>query len=555
MSGPHGFRTVWGWLALAALAVLLVFIVYPVFNIVALSVKSGFSADGGWVQLVTDTRYLDAIRNSLVLSFVVTVLCVLIGVPLAYVSARYRFPGKALIVFLPLLTLVIPEIIAAQTWLMMLGNNGLVTRFLRGYGIHLPSFYGWFGLITVMTFIYYTYVYIGTLAAISGFDKQLEEAAQSLGTSPAKSRLRVMIPVIMPAILASALLVFAMVIGNFATSLILSHGVKLLSVETYQAAVSEGSTSPVMQSTLASVSILILAAILFVNRWLVSRGRYEIVQGRGATPSGLSGLDGLLVGLAAGLVVLISLLPMISIVIGAFTASSGPVMRWGEWTTQNLARVFVTAPTPLINSLTYAGSATVIGVAFSTLVSYLIIKKPNIITPWLDYISSVPLALSGTVLGIGLVVSFNSGWLTLSGTAMMFIVAYVVRRLPFGMRNASSTLYNIPNSIEEASISLGSPPLRTFVRVVIPIMVPAIVSAAVLTWTTTVSELSASVLVYSGGQETLPIQVFRLLNSGLMAYASAYGLTLLVVIMVPIIVVVKILKIDIFSSSPSKPGS
>jgi len=536
-------RSPWFWLSVAALIMLLTFIVYPILNIVT----SSFGGDG-WSRIVNEPRYGRAIRNSLVLASVVTVLSTLIGVPLAYVAARFQFPGKSLIVFLPLITLIIPEVIAAQTWLMMLGNNGLITRFLRDYGILIPSFYGWFGLITAMTFIYYTYVYIGTVAAITGFDAHLEEAAQSLGSSPNMARLRVMVPVIAPAILSSALLVFTMVVGNFAISIILGHRVQLLSVMTYQAAVSEGGMNPVMQSTLASVSILIVMLILFINRWIVARGRYEVVQGRGARPEPLRRAKGLLIALAAGFVVVLSLLPLISVVLGAFTQARGPVMQWGNWTFENIERVFVTAPQPLINSLTYASIATLIGIVFSTIVSYMIVKKRNRITPWLDYISVVPLALSGTVLGIGLVISFHTGWLPLTGTASIIVLALVVRRLPFGMRNASSTLHNVPNSIEEASISLGSPPFRTFLRVVLPMMVPAIAAAAVLTWTTTVAELSASVLVYSGGRETLTIQVFRLLDSGLMAYASAYGLTLILVILLPILIGMKVLRLDLFGT-------
>lgn len=542
MSRMVDLRSVWFWLSLAALVMVCTFIVYPITNIVTSSL-----AGDGWSRLMNEPRYGEAIRNSLVLATTVTILCTLIGVPLAYVTARFSYPGKALIAILPLVTLVIPEVIVAQTWLMMLGNNGLITRFLRGYGIMLPSFYGWFGLITAMTFIYYTYVYISTVAAISGFDSHLEEAAQSLGSSPAKARLKVMVPVIAPAILSGALLVFTMVIGNFAISITLAHRVPLLSVQTYQAAVSEGGMNPVMQSTLASVTILIVMFILFINRWIVQRGRYEIVQGRGASPVGLLNTKGLLIGFLAGFVVLISLLPLLAVILGAFTKSRGPVMQWGVWTFENIERVFVTAPQPLLNSLTFAGTATVIGIVFSTIVSYMIVKKPNLLTPALDYIAVVPLALSGTVLGIGLVISFHTGWISLTGTATIIVLALVIRRLPFGMRNASSTLYNVPNSIEEASISLGVPPFATFLRVVLPMMIPAVAAAAVLTWTTSVAELSASILVYSGGRETLTIQVFRLLDSGLMAYASAYGLALVLLILVPVIAVTRIFKVDVFS--------
>lgn len=540
------FNSIWFWFSALALAILAVFLLYPLLNVLTGSIGSG--GRNGWVTLAGDPKYFTAIVNTIVLGIAVTLTTTLIGVPLAYFTARFDFPGKGIVAVLPLITLVIPEVIAAQTWLMMLGNNGFITRWLGGHGIDMPSFYGWPGLITVMTFTYYTYIYIGTLAAIRGFDVQLEEAAQSLGTSPARSRLNVMLPVVLPSVLASALLVFTLVVGNFATATILGSRVPLLSVLTYQAAVAEGGSDPVMQSTLATVSIALVMIVLFVQRWIVSRGRHEVTQGRGARAEKLRGLPGLVIGLSAGLLVIVSLLPLGSIVIGAFTVSRGPVMRWGEWTTAHVERLVKIAPDPVINTLLYSAVATAIGITFSAIVSYLIVKKRNILTPALDYLTALPLALSGTIIGIGLIMSFNTGFLPLTGTASIIVLAYVVRRLPFGIRNSSSTLYNIPNSIEEASISLGVPPVSTFFKVVLPLMLPAVAAAAVLTWTTTVAELSASIIVYSGGRETMPIQIYKLIDSNLMAPASAYGLVLVAVILIPIIVATRVFRIDLFSS-------
>jgi iron(III) transport system permease protein len=206
-------RDIWFVLTVAMLALFVLFLLYPLARVLLASFAAAAAGAGasGWVQLVSDPKYLDAIRNTLVLGCVVTFFSALIGVPLAFMTARYSFPAKALIALLPITTLIVPEVIAAQTWLMMLGNNGLITRLLADWGIELPSFYGWFGLIAVMTFIYYTYVYIGTLAAIKGFDYQLEEASQSLGVSPGRSLWRVMLPVVLPAVLASCILVFTLV--------------------------------------------------------------------------------------------------------------------------------------------------------------------------------------------------------------------------------------------------------------------------------------------------------------------------------------------------------
>lgn len=542
------FKDIWFVLSAATLALFALFLLYPLLNVLSASLSAGTGGQSGWVTLINDPRYSSAVTNTLLLGAIVTVTSTLIGVPLAFVAARFSFPGKALIALLPMTTLIVPEVIAAQTWLMILGNNGFVTRAFADWGIRLPSFYGWFGLITVMTFVYYTYVYIGTLAAIKGFDSQLEEASQSLGVPPGRTLLKVMVPVVAPSILASALLVFTLVVGNFAVATILGQRVYLLSVLTYQSFVSEVGTNPVMQSTLASVSIGIVACALFVQRWVVSRGRYEIVQGRGAKPRPLAGLATLPIALGAAFVMIVSLLPLVTIVAGAFTRARGPVMRWGEWTTANLERVFLSTPDPIVNTLIFAGIATVLSLLISTIVGFLVVKKRNALTPGIDYLSALPLALSGTVLGIGLMISFNGGFLPLAGTGAIIVVAYLIRRLPFGIRNASSTLYNIPNSIEDASISLGVPPLRSFFKVVFPLMLPSIAAAAVLVWTTTVAELSASVVVYSAGQETMPIQIFRLIDSNLMAQASAYGLVLVGVILIPILIATTVFKIDLFAA-------
>jgi iron(III) transport system permease protein len=545
MSGPFKAPSIWFLISLSCLLVLGFFLLYPLVTVFLGSFGRGGAS--GWAIVFAEPKYGRAIINSLILALTVTGFASLIGVPLAWCSARYDFPGKVIVSMLPLITLVIPEVISAQTWLMLLGNNGVITQWLSRQGFNPPSFYGWFGMITVMSFTYYTYIYIGTLAAIRGFDIQLEEAAQSLGTSPLLSRIRVVLPIVLPSILSSALLVFALVLGNFAVAMILSHKIELLSVMTYQAAVSESGSDPALQSTLASISIAIVMLVLFAQRHILSGSRRETTQGRKAVAVRLTQWRGALIGLLAGLVIVISLMPLAVLIAGAFTRARGPVMRWGEWTFANIERVLNNAPDPLINSLVYSLWATVIGIVASTLISYLIVKKRNSLTPLLDYIAMLPLAVSGTAIGISLLMTFNSGMVSMSGTAGIIILAYIVRRFPLGVRNASSTLYNIHDSIEEASVSLGVPPFRSFLNVVLPLMVPAIMAATVLTWTTTVAELSASIIVYSGGRETLPIQIFRLIDSGLMAQASVYGLILVLMIILPILVITRIMKVDLFS--------
>ncbi|MFY3135950.1 ABC transporter permease [Achromobacter xylosoxidans] len=539
----------WGILTAISLALLLFFVLYPLAVLFGNSVTGqdgGFSLEG-FHALLADSQYLEAFGNTLVLGLVVTACTILVGVPFAYMVARYDFPLKNLVAILPVLTIVIPEIIVGQSWLLVLGNNGILTNLLGDAGISLPSFYGWTGMVFSMTLVYYTYIYLGVLAALRGFDGQLEEAGLSLGTPPLMTQLRVLVPVLLPAVLVNALVVFTLVVGNFALAMLLGSRVPLLSVMTYNTFVSEMGGSPTLQSAMSVVSIAIVAIVLFVQKRVVERKVYTMTQGRAPAARRVRSWQAMLYTGGVGLVILLSLLPLIVVFIAAFTKTSGPVMHWGSWSLASMQRALHGAPEPILNSLKFASLATVTGVAFAVLVSYLTIKKRSAFTQVLDYIVVLPLTISGTVLGIALVQTFNTGWLVLAGTSGIMVLCYAVRRLPFAVRNASSVLFNIPDSIEEASISLGVSPLMTFFKVILPAMKASIISAAILMWLTTISELSASIVAYSGGLETMPIAIFRQVDGGRLGMASAYGAALVTVIVLPIIVSVKAFRIKLFS--------
>ena len=541
----------WGVLSLLCLALLLLFVAYP---ILVLTLNSLHDAQGrfsleGFATVFGDSQYREAIGNTLLLGVTVTCSAMAVGVPLAFVIARFNFPLKGLVAILPVVTIIIPEVIVGQSWLMMLGNNGLFSNALRELGVPVPSFYGWGGMVFSMTLIYYTYIYLGTLAALRGFDGQLEEASLSLGASPLMTHLRVLLPTMVPAILVNALVVFTLVVGNFALSSMLGGQIPLLSVMTYSLFVSEMGSSPLLQSSLSVISVLIVALVLFVQKRVVERRMVHMVQGRAPAPRRAHNWQGQLLALAAVLLVVLSLVPLVAVLAGAFTQARGPVMHWGQWSTQSLERALSLAPEPILNSMLFAAWATVLGTALALMVSYLVVKNKSGLSGLLDYVVVLPLTISGTVLGIALVQSFNTAPLILTGTTTIMVIVYVVRRMPFGVRNASSVLYNIPSSIEEASISLGVSPFMTFFKVVLPVMKTSMLSAAILMWATSISELSASVVVYSGGLETLPISIFRLVDTGRLGLASAYGTVLVTLILVPVALAAKFLKINLFSGN------
>ena len=491
----------------------------------------GFSLEG-FRALLADSQYLEAFGNTLVLGLVVTTCTILVGVPFAYMVARYDFPLKNLVAILPVLTIVIPEIIVGQSWLLVLGNNGILTNLLGDAGISLPSFYGWTGMVFSMTLVYYTYIYLGVLAALRGFDGQLEEAGLSLGTPPFLTKLRVLVPVLLPAVLVNALVVFTLVVGNFALAMLLGSRVPLLSVMTYNTFVSEMGGSPTLQSAMSVVSIAIVAIVLFFQKRVVERKVYTMTQGRAPAPVRVRSAAGLLFTLTVGLVILASLLPLVVVFIGAFTETSGPVMRWGSWSLSSLQRALHAAPEPIINSLKFSSIATLVGVSFALLVSYLTIKKRNLFTQVLDYIVVLPLTISGTVLGIALVQTFNTGWLVLAGTSGIMVLAYTVRRLPFAVRNASSTLFNIPESIEEASTNLGASTGYTFANITLPLIKPAFLAGLFFGFTRAMTAVSAIIFLVSARWHHLTVLILSQTEIMRLGAASVLSLILIIIVLI-----------------------
>lgn len=541
------------WFVPAALCllVLVALVLWPLaalFYQSAIDPQTGNASLHGFKTFFDSPRYVQAFFNTLKLGAISTLGTVLLGAPLAYIVARYDFPGKTLVALLPLATIVLPDIVVSQAWLMLLGNNGLVRHALEAIGIDLPSFYGWFGMSFTLILNDYTYVYIGMLAALKAIDGTIEEAAVNLGASDLRRALTVTLPVLAPAVLINAMIVFTLAVDNFSIPMILGGRVDVLSSLTYTTFLSEMGGNPTMQSVLAVVSVVLVGCVLFVQKRIVERKTYQMQQGRAPLAIRATGMGAVLLTTGAVLFVAFSMIPAAIVLVGAFTKASGPVMQYGTFTLENMERALRNAPEPIINSLMLASVAAITGTCFATIASYLIVKKRMWVVSALDYVVMLPLAISGTVLGIALIHTYNSGMIILTGTWVIMASAYFVRKVPFSIRSASASLYSIPDSIEEASINLGVSPIASFFKVVLPLMKPAILGAAILMWVTSLAEISATIVLYYGGMETMPIQMFRQIDAGYLARASAYGVILMVVIIVPVYLAVRFLKLDLFSS-------
>lgn len=535
--GPLRRDPIWLILALTSLALLGFFLIWPIFSIMldAWRDPSGQFSLTGFQRFWNEAAYRNAFINTLILGSLVTLSSVVVGGGLALILARLSFPLAAAIGFLPLLTLVIPDVVVAASWIVVLGKQGLLNNWLSALDVQLPSLYSWWGLVFVMTLTNYVYAFVPILAGLKSMDRTLEEAGQSLGSPQWRVFTTVTQPLMLPSIGAGALIVFMHVIGDFGVPAILGARTPVLAVKTYNEFVSEMGGNPQMQSTLATVLIFLGLTVLTVQKGLVERKQYQMESGRTPVPVALQGAQATLAAVFVGAVVLVSIVPVLVVIVTAFTVSVGPVLRYGTWTLAHFEYASVRALKPLYNSLFLATVATILGVVFSVIAAYLITKRRSWLTQCLDAAVMLPLTIAGTVLGIALINVFNSGWLVLTGTWMIMALAYFLRRVPTSVRAAMGPMFNLKNSIEEASISLGVSPIRSFFQVVLPLIMPAVAAAAVLMWVTTLSELSATVVLYFGGMNTMPIEIFQLVDSGRLAQASAYSVVLLLSIFIPLL--------------------
>lgn len=537
----------WLMLALGAVALLGYFLLWPVLSMLTSSLfnKEGQFGLHGYVQFFSEPAYRESLFNTLWLGGAVTLLSLVLGAGLALAAARFSFPLAACLGVLPLLTLVIPDVVVAAAWIVVLGKQGVLNSLLAPWGLELPSLYSWWGLVFVMTLNNYVYAYVAVLVGLKSMDRNLEEAGLSLGSSPVRTLRTVTFPLMVPALCGAAVLVFMHVIGDFGVPAILGARTPVLAVKTYNEFVSEMGGNPQMQTTMASLLVFLGLALLLIQKWVVARRTYQMESGRAPERVPLRAWQAAVCATLVSILIVLSVLPVMVVIITAFTPSIGPVLKYGGFTLSHMQQALVQAPGPLYNSLLLGAAATSAGAVFSIVAAYLIVKRPSGLSAGLDVLVMLPLTIAGTVLGIALINVFNSGWLVLTGSWVIMALAYFLRRVPTSVRAAMGPLHNLRNSIEEASISLGVAPMPTFAKVVLPVVWPAVIAATVLMWITTLSELSATVVLYFGGMSTLPIEVFQLVDSGRLAQASAYSLVLLMAIFLPLLLTRFVFKVKV----------
>lgn len=515
------------WTSMIFLIIILslIFIVYPFFKLFIQSFQdpstNAFTVRN-YIKFFQKKYYQEALWHSLFISVVVTVLATALGVPLAYLGTRFNLYFKRAINVMVVISMLSPPFIGAYAWITLLGRNGIITRMLSVIGIELGSIYGLKGIVLVFALKLYPMVYLYVSGALGSIDSSLEEASENLGVAGFARIRRVTLPVILPTVLSSSLMVFMTALADFGTPRLIGEGYTTLPVIIYKEFLNEVGTDTGFASALSVIIVIIAVAVLFVQKRFVDSKRYNMTSLRPPAVVELPALKKFLATFAVFIVSFLSVLPQITVTIQSFMKTNGPLFVPG-FSLDSYRAVASRLGQSITNTFVYALIALVIIVLLGLVGSYLIVRKKCFWTNLIDMLLMFPYVIPGAVLGICLIVAFNSGAIMLTGTMWIIIISFVIRKLPYTMRSSIGILYQIDNSVEEASISLGVPPMKTFFKTTVHLMLPGLLSGAVLSLISVINTLSATLLLYNGKTVTISVAIFNCVNND--AYGQAAALS------------------------------
>ena len=532
----------WTIITVAIIALFMLFLIYPLLSLFL----SGFKETGtdAWTlenysKFFSRKYYTEALLNSFKLTACVTVVAIMLGAPLAYFMSFYKIKGKGLLEILFIISMMSPNFIGAYSWILLLGRSGSVTQFLKGMGIETPSIYGFGGMLLVFALKLYPFIYMYVSGALKKIDVALSEAAESLGCSGLRKVFTLIMPLVTPTLVAAALLVFMNCMADFGTPALIGEGYRVMPTLVYAEFVGESGGSANFAACMATIMVVITAAIFLLQKWYVNTKSFTMSSMRPIQPKAVGGIKGILIHLYIYLLAGLSIIPQCMVVYTSFKATHLQVFVEG-FSLESYHKVFSTAIQSITNTYLYCLVAILVIVVLGMLIAYLAVRRKSWLTNLIDTIAMFPYIVPGSVLGITLLVAFNHQPLMLAGSALILIISLVIRRMAYTLRSSSAILYQISPSMEEAAISLGDSQPKAFAKVTAKMMLPGVASGAILSWITLINELSSSVMLYTARTRTMSVAIYNEVIRASYGTAAALATILTVTTVVSLLIFFKV---------------
>ena len=515
----------------------------PVLMLVVGSFSEGFGTFGNftvgkYVEAYTDPELTAVLWNTLIFTLGSAAVATLLALFLSYTNTRTNIPFKFFFGIISIVPMMIPHILFAVSWVLLLNpSNGILNRVMMDlFGLNGAPFniYSLPGMILVEGLLDLPIAYLIIAPAMSAFDVSLEESSKVCGASPLRTLTRVTLPVLRPAILASVILVIVRCLASFAVPSVIGMPGRIYVLATHiYRIISTGFAADYGKAAAVGMSALAASILLiYLYRYLTSEsGKYVTISSRGFKPAlidlktskvPLLGVVGLLSFVLIVLPVLVlfytSMLPYVMVP----TAKAFSQMSWKNWTDVLRDPISVLA---LRNSLTLGLVGATLGVILSIFVSYVIVKVRTTASGILESLSFLSFSFPGIVIGVGFMWFFVRT--PLYATIWALLIGYIATYLPYGIRPLSSAFVQIHSHLEESSRVCGANSFTTLRRIVIPLLIPGILSGWILMATMFVRELTLSVVLSRPGSEVLAVQILRFAEDGLWGRLSALGIIMI----------------------------
>lgn len=534
---------IWSVITIVIFGLYILFMFYPLFSLFKSSVidpETGRFTLAYFQKFFGKKYYWNTVINSFKVTGCVTVMVVLIATPLAYVLTTIKIKGAEWIRVLILISSMSAPFIGAYSWILMLGRNGAITRFMRDtFGISMPDIYGFAGIVIVLTLQLVPLVFMYVSGALKNMDNSLLEAAESMNCSGIQKMLKVNIPLILPTILAGAILVFMRAIADFGTPMLIGEGFKTIPVLVYTEFMGENGGDSGFAAAISILVIFLTTTAFLIQKYISKKLAYSTSALNPIQAKKITGWKNAAAHAFVYLYLLIALLPQFCVIETSFRNTSGVVFKEG-YSLDSYRSAFSKMGLSIQNTLILAAIALVVIVLISVLIAYITVRRSNVITGGLDIATMFPYIVPGSVLGISLITAFNRKPLILTGTTIILIVAFTIKRMPYTIRSSAAILRQIGVSVEEASLSLGASNLKTFFKITLPMMSAGVISGAIMSWITIITELSSSILLYTGKTKTMTIAIYTEVIRGNYGIAAALSTILTVITIASIFVMFKI---------------
>ncbi len=538
--------------------------VCPVVMLILGSFTKGLGAFGSftlekYVKAYADPAFADILVNTAVFTIGSAVVATVLALFLAYLNTRTNIPFKFMFRIISLIPMMVPHILFAVSWVLLLNpSNGMINLFLRQVpgmdGVAL-SIYTMQGMILVEGLLDLPIAYLVIAPAMSAFDVSLEESSKVCGASNLRTLTKVTLPVLRPAILAAMTLVIVRSLASFAVPSVIGMPgrIYVLATHIYRVVATGFATDYGLAAAVGMSALAVSITLILLYRHLTREGeKYVTISSRGYRPTviDLKKARYPLFGIVALLSFVLIVLPVLVLFYTSLvpysmvpSAKAFAMMSWKHWIAVLKDPISLLS---LKNSLYLGVGGATLGIVLSFFVAYVIVKVRTKASGVLESLSFLSFSFPGIVVGIGFMWFFVQT--PLYATIWALLIGYIATYLPYGIRPLTSAFVQIHSNLEESSRVCGGGRLYTMRRIVIPLLIPGIVSGWILMATMFVRELSLSVVLSRPGTEVLAVQIFRFAEDGLWGRLSALGILMIFIsttlVIIASLVGAKLTKVD-----------